>query len=133
MTAEAEGSELLDRLQRYSRYVAIVAGQLDALDRGDHDRVLVLMGERRLLEPECSLEGGGWDSDSMPPSLQEALVSGLSELERRFEMDRSLEDHWISIRDGALRSARSLALRSLPPVGRYAAADSCGERLDLRL
>ena len=119
-----------EALLRYSRYVAIVAEQLQAATAGDRERMLALLEERRLLEDE--LNPSPDDENEPEPSMDELLTSALAELSANLEADRLDKDQWLQISSGALTSARSLSRRPAAVAGRYPEPGARGERLDLR-
>ena len=120
----------VETLLRYSRYVAIIAEQLEATEVGDRERVMLLLDERRLIEAE--IEATHDDESSDPASLDELLTSALAEVSEKIESARLDKDQWIQISSGALTSARSLSLRPAAAAGRYPEPVARGERLDLR-
>jgi hypothetical protein len=100
--------ELTERLQLYSRYVAIVAEQLQALATEDSARIAELDVERHELEERLNDDQG-----SDPHTLDEFLDLGLAAIQQSSEGARQLEERWIQLSGDALRSARRVGTVSL--------------------
>jgi hypothetical protein len=132
MIAESlpQRAELAERLQLYSRYVALVAEQLDALGRDDRGRLKELVEERGRLEAGLAHAPGEPIGDAM--SIEDLLGAGLASLAERIDAIRRMEDRWSLLNDGAVRSARTVA----PPTvrgGRYPEPAPHDRQVDRRL
>jgi cell division FtsZ-interacting protein ZapD len=112
------------QLQACSRYVARVAEQLEALERGELARVRELDSSRQALEQEIRAAG-------VPQEIDEILRTGLQEVRRRVASEQAVRELWSGLRDQALRSARRIAR----PVtrGRYPDPRPTDARFDIRL
>lgn len=117
----------IERLQRFARFVALVAEQLEAIREDDADRLRRLREEAQGLERELlgDTPHGTSDSptcDDLTPeirevtalaSLQDDLENALSSLEKRFDAERWTEEQLTLLSNGAIRSARSMPLVKL--------------------
>jgi hypothetical protein len=121
-----EPPSLPDRLQRYSRYVALVAEQLEALERRDAARLQAIEEERREIER-------GWQEDVTPPpeEIRALLRSGLRQLEDQAGQEEEERELWTRIESGAIRAAHVLRPRPLR-IGRYAALENADNTVDVR-
>jgi hypothetical protein len=119
--------ELTERLQLYSRYVAIVVEQLQALAAEDSIRITELDVKRRELEDRLNDDPG-----SEPHTLDEFLDLGLAAIEQSSEGARQLEERWIQLSGDALRSARRVGTVSLRN-GSYPDVRLAETRFDRRL
>lgn len=117
----------IERLQRYSRFVALVAEQLDALRDNDAERFRRLTAERQALERELAeaaakaIERGPNESDEIVEGaslarLQDELGNALSELEERLGAERWKEEQLALLAEGAMKSARNVPM--IRPIGR---------------
>lgn len=129
----------VERLQRYSRFVALVAEQLDALRDDDAERFRRLAEERQVLERE--LDGASLleeDAEIDPigegaalARLHDELGDALSELDERLDTERWKEEQWALLSDGAIRSARSVP--TIKRIGRaYPEMEERTSHLDRR-
>ena len=128
---QAAESALSDRLQRYGRYVALVAEQLEALRNGDHEKLGRLRAEGEEIEASLAVEDGEPSENPLLPLLQDALQVGLSELAESFDSDLVSREQWARINDGALRSARSVPAPRIATRG-YPELSKPSSRVDLR-
>jgi hypothetical protein len=121
-----EPASLPDRLQRYSRYVALVAEQLEALERRDVARLQAIEEERQEIER-------GWQEDSTPPpeEIRALLRSGLRQLEDQADQDEEERELWIRIQSGAIQAAHVLRPRPLR-IGSYTALGNADNTVDVR-
>lgn len=146
MNEVAASPELAERLQRYSRMVALVAEQLDAVRDGDSERMQQLQAERALLESELDPqrdaaaesvdedeEGGpdGIDSPQFATAFHEDLQSALELLATHWQTLKEAEENWNIIQDGAVRSARAVPAFRVAPRG-YPEYERGKSRVDLR-
>jgi hypothetical protein len=120
----------VERLQRYSRFVALVAEQLGAMREDDAERLRRLTEERHVLERELALaaapeteetheaatDGDAIDEGAALARLHDELGNALSELDERLDSERWKEEQWTLLSDGAIRSARSVPMVRL--IGR---------------
>ncbi len=135
----------VERLQRYSRFVALVAEQLDALREDDAERLRRLTEERQALEREFADDalsvdslaeeapsaGGQSEEGAALARLQDELGNALSELEERIDTERWKQEQWTLLNDGAIRSARSVPMVRL--IGRaYPELEERTSHLDRR-
>jgi hypothetical protein len=121
-----EPSSLPDRLQRYSRYVALIAEQLAAMERRDVARVQEIEEERREIER-------GWEEDATPPpeEIRALLHSGLRRLEDRAGQEEEERELWTRIQSEAIVAAHALRPRPLR-IGRYGALGGAANKVDVR-
>lgn len=131
MASPAADSGLTDRLQRYGRYVALVAEQLEALRAGDGDRLRRLRAEGEELEASLEADDGEPSDSPLLPMLHDALQLGLSELAESFDSDLQIREQWARINDGALRNARSIPAPRVNTRG-YPELGNPSNRVDLR-
>lgn len=142
----APAPDPIERLQRYSRFVALVAEQLGAIREDDAERLRRLTDERHALEREL-LEAAdnedqqaraGAEEDEQDVAegvalarLQDELGNALSELAERIDSERWKEEQWSLLNDGAIRSARSVPMVRL--IGRaYPELEERTSHLDRR-
>lgn len=122
-----EATSLPERLQHYSRYVALVAEQLEALGSRDLGRMQRIEEERLRIEREWG------ESDEGRPNeqLSALLRSGLSELASQADSEEEERERWTLIQTGALQAAHSL---HQPPlrIGSYGAMGSAEAKVDVR-
>ena len=130
MNPEVAPPSLAETLHRYSRYLAIVAEQLEASAEGDLQKLMTLLGDRIVLEVD--LEPFNQDEDEPVASLDELLMQALAEVNEKVESDRLDKDQWVQLSNDALTSARTLSLRPAAAAGRYPEPGATGERLDRR-
>ena len=119
MGAPAAAPPLHERLASFSRYVALVADQIAALEAGAGVRARELGDARAELEEELG---------DVPALLREALQV----IEERLQSDELLRDRWRSLQDDAFRITRTLPPKG-PRKGRYLEDRADAGRLDLRL
>jgi hypothetical protein len=104
-------------LQLYGRYAALIAEQLDALDRRDYPRLQQLALDRERVQRDIEarardagddyvegLRGGAADVDHV-------LSSALEQVQQQAEDDAALRDRLERLRGSALSAAKGLALR----------------------
>lgn len=124
--------ELVDRLQRYSRYMALIAEQLEALHDDDSERLRRLNEQRQMLETEMA---GTPESENSgipaPLRIQEDLTRGLAELESRLQTDLWTEERWNRISEGTLKSARVVPAARIGARA-YPVLDDRANRVDRR-
>lgn len=158
MSRDAASPELTERLQRYSRILALIAEQLDAARSGDSERLRQVRTERAMLESELELKSvqlqtgdrrdsgqnaytGGEhqreeldraESLEVPLALQADLHSALELLASLRQARREVEENWDAIQNGAVRTARAVPVLRVAP-GRYAENEPEKPRVDLRL
>lgn len=121
----------IERLQRYSRYAALVAEQLEALRSGDLDRLRRLNVERMLLQGEDDWPEGEAGESKPLSDLHDVLRSGIDELEERFDGRRRVDERLSLISAGALRTARELPVTPTRRR-RYPEISARQSRVDLR-
>lgn len=116
--------ELAERLQAYSRYLALLAEELEALKRHDAARLLKLAEDRRELEAELERAGAGEE-------LADLVDTGVRTLESEAEQGGETHRRWLELESGTLRAARGLRLRprNWGDYGRLLSADAS---LDVR-
>jgi hypothetical protein len=119
-----EPASLPDRLQRYSRYVALVAEQLEAAEQGDLARLQLIEAERLEIERN-------WDDDNIPPpgEFGSLLHSALRELQNRSGAEE--RERWDLIQNGALQAAHTLRMPPLR-IGSYRPLQSTDQKVDLK-
>jgi hypothetical protein len=121
-----EHASLPDRLQRYSRYVALIAEQLAAAERRDVVRVQEIEEERREIER-------GWQEDATQPpeEIRALLQSGLRQLEDQAGQEEEERELWTRIQSEAIVAAHVLRPRPLR-IGSYGALGSAANTVDVR-
>ena len=135
-----------DRLQAYSRLLALAADELAALERSDTAKRRELADERDELTREILLqlesaeshpegEARGDEEFLAPPlayRLSALLAEALDALEQHEEEERQMQDRLASLEENALRAihvgGRIVSLRS----GRYEGAPPLEARFDVR-
>lgn len=123
--AEGEpGPELAERLQRYSRYLAVLAEELEALKRHDTARLPKLAEERRELEAELERAGAG-------DELAALVEVGIRMLETEAEQGGATRSRWLELESGTLRAARGLRTRPRG-WGEYGRLRTADASLDVR-
>ncbi|MEX2582851.1 MAG: hypothetical protein WD766_06240 [Gemmatimonadota bacterium] len=127
--ATAAASELTERLQLYARYLSLVAEELDARSAERGERIAELEEERLAVEAELKQTP---DAPASVGSLDEFLNLGLATLQENVERTHQLQERWMAISSGALRTARSVEGPSIRG-GRYPEPPSLDRRLDRRL
>lgn len=116
----------IGRLQRYSRFVALVAEQLDALCDEDMERFRRLTGERQALDRELleaaatedrqDVEFSETEDGATLARLQDELESAIAELDERLAAERWKKEQLALLTEGAMKSARSVPM--IRPIGR---------------
>lgn len=133
LSAAGQSPALPGRLQTYSRFVALVAEQLDALQRKDAARLQELGEERVRLEREMA-EPEAVESIRSPAAnehLGALLAAGLHELEHQTEQAQHAREVWSLLQDGALLAARDLRPAPLRS-GHYQAIGITAAQVDVR-
>lgn len=138
-TRHEQGGGLSERLQIYSRYVALIAEQLQAVQRRDARSVRQLEMERTRLEAEMAPGGAAARAEhpaavSGPPGeLSDLLLNGLVELEQVAHDEEQISECWSAIERGALQAARRLGGRLRPSQpGNYTAQEPLSGTVDVR-
>jgi ATP-dependent exoDNAse (exonuclease V) beta subunit len=119
-------ASLPDRLQRYSRYVALVAEQLAAMERRDVARLQAIEEEREEIER-------GWQEEDTPPpeEIRALLHSGLRQLEDQAGQEEEERELWTRIQSEAIVAAPALRPRPFR-IGSYSAQGSAANTVDVR-
>jgi hypothetical protein len=121
-----EPASLPDRLQRYSRYLALVAEQLAAMERRDVARLQAIEEEREEIER-------GWQEEDTPPpeEIRALLHSGLRQLEEQADQEEEERERWTLIQSGAIQAAHVLRPRPLR-IGSYGPLGKAENTVDVR-
>ena len=128
MAADTAPTVTAGSLRLYSRYISVLAEQLDAVADEDNLRIAELEEERLMIEADLDLpEGEGAES-----SLAELLGAALEILQEKVDMSRLLEERWEMLSTQALQSARSVGTPATIG-GRYAEGRALQSQLDRRL
>jgi hypothetical protein len=127
-----ERASLPDRLQGYSRYLALVAEQLEALDQQDAPRLQALELARQRLARQ--LAGTEPDEPLPQPHLEiyALLRAGLEEIEQHVGQEEQEKEVWDHLESGALRAAHSLRVTVVRP-GEYRPFPGGDAKVDVRL
>ncbi len=132
-----ERDTLRARLQVYSRYAALVADQLAALDQGDLTRLQELAAEReRVLRALTEVEGAdpdapGDDTVELRVEFPELLAQALRELADRTEAGLRLHERFQDLEGVTLRAFRGAQLRR-SGRGQYWRGGPGQHRIDVR-
>jgi hypothetical protein len=115
---EAGGRDVLRALlQLYGRYAALIAEQLDALDRRDYPRLQQLALDRDRIQRDIEArarEASDGQLDGLRPGAGEVdhlLASALDQVQQASEDDAALRDRLERLRASALSAAKGLVLR----------------------
>ena len=127
-----ERASLPDRLQGYSRYLALVADELEALEQQDERRLRFVDAERQRLARE--LTGTEPDAEPPPPHLElyALLRAGLEEIEAHVGQEEQEKEMWDHLESGALRAAHQLRVAVVRP-GEYRPFSGGDKKVDVRL
>lgn len=119
--SDSVSTDAVERLQRYSRFVALVAEQLDAMREDDGERLRRLGEERVSIERELADQSAPHSADHTDEAdaelagpddtlagLHQELWQALATLEERFDADRHTEEQMALLSNGAIRWARSM-------------------------
>lgn len=125
-------ASLPERLLGYSRYLALVAEALHAVEQHDEPRLRALQQERLRLARE--LAEVDEDAPLPPPHLElyALLRAGLEEIEAHAGQEEHERALWGRLESGALRAAHSLG-PPLPRSGVYRAFAGPDKKFDVRL
>jgi hypothetical protein len=127
-----ERAPLAERLQGYARYLALVAEELEALERRDEPRLQLLDAERQRLARELA----GTEPGEPPPpphlELYALLRSGLEEIEAHVGQEEQEKEMWDHLESGALRAAHRLRVSVVRP-GEYRPFSGGDAKVDVRL
>src|SRR5688500_11379272 len=115
MTADAAPAVTTDSLRLHSRYLSILAEQLDAVADEDNLRIAELEEERLTIQAALDLPEG----EAAESSLTELMSAALDTLKEKVDMSRLLEERWEMLSTSALHSARAVGTQT-PAGGRYA-------------
>lgn len=122
---QEEPPEISERLQSFSRYLSLLAEELEARKAHDAPRLKRLAQDRRELESVLEREGAGGEIAAL-------VGDGLRLLEREAERGDASRIRWIELEGGTLRAARQLRLRPRS-AGRYDGLRTMDDaRLDVR-
>lgn len=126
-----------EQLRSWSRYLAVLADELDALASGDNVAALGVAEERERIEHELQAYAGSMAEadgvlETSPAELLAELVdAALRERDERLLADQLLRNRFQDLQDGTLPRARGITNR-YGWGGRYSATSSADPRLDRR-
>lgn len=126
---------VVERLKRVSRYAAVLAEQLEAVREDDRGRFTRLADERHTLEAwlrEDSTESEGEAEIGIQERVRSEIETALADLAEHLTIERTAEERWTRINEGAVRSARGVPSLRISPR-EYPALEARSAKVDLRL
>ncbi len=115
----SEPEALRTRVHAYARLMALIADQMEALDRGQMARYHELAGERDQLQRELSANSGELHKDEAVDEMAPFLHQTLQAMEARAESGELLRDRLSVLRDASLQAIRGLESRRIGGCENY--------------